>query len=98
MCRQVRHRKVVYPLNIYDKEKIIQLKLQRSKLKTRINSLSRQLSTSNPNDLELFQPLYKQLNETHSEFNDIHASYCNIVEADDKYAGYRVVTSLDLNV
>jgi len=80
-----------------DKEEIIQLKLQRSKLKTRITSLSRQLSTSNSSDLEFFQQLYKQLNEVYSEFNDIHASYCELVEADDKYEEYRVVSSLDLN-
>jgi len=81
-----------------DKEEIIQLKLQISKLKTRITSLSKQLSTnSNSSDLEFFQQLYKQLNEAYSEFNDIHASYCELVEADDKYEEYRVVSSLDLN-
>jgi len=68
------------------------------KLKTRITSLSKQLSTnSNSNDLELFKQLYRQLNESYSEFNDIHASYCELVEADDKYEEYRVVSSLDLN-
>jgi len=81
-----------------DKEETIQLKLQRSKLKTRITSLSKQQSNnSNSSDLELFKQLYRQLNESYSEFNDIHESYCKLVEADDKYEEYRVVSSLDLN-
>ncbi|KAF6016550.1 hypothetical protein EB796_025143 [Bugula neritina] len=67
-------------------------------VEARITSLSKQLSTnSNSSDLELFKQLYRQLNESYSEFNDIHASYCELVEADDKYKEYRVVSSLDLN-
>jgi len=81
-----------------DKKEIIPLKLERSKLMTRITSLSRPLSTSNSNDLEFFQQLYKQLHEAYSEFNDIQTLYCELVEADDKYAEYRVFSSLDLKV
>jgi len=80
------------------KEEIIQLKVQRSKLTTRITSLSKQLSTnSNSSDLKLFKQLYRQINKAYSEFNDTHTSYCELVEADDKYEEYRVVSSLDLN-
>jgi len=81
-----------------DEKEIIQLKVQRLRLKTRITSLSKQLSTnSNSSDSELFKQLYRQLNESYSEFNDIYTSYCELVEADDKYEEYRVVSSLGLN-
>jgi len=43
-CWQKTKNKVVAWLNMEDKEEIIQLKVQRSKLKTRITSLSKQLS------------------------------------------------------